>query len=177
MYAGDIRREPQENMGEIERIQTFVTDIDELLKIRDTHMRQLRAMKVEADILNRYSLDKQFDQEREKYLADQKALRAQIDEYMRGTDRTLFLLTGKRTIDEVRILATQLKVALSKISETAARYAEAQEDAKLYEDTDNTELRDALIKDLEVSEQVFNRSKEYANSLVPASYSPNESIL
>lgn len=158
-------------MTEIERVQAYVVDVDTVLRIRDDYYRQVRGLQLEAEVIGRAALDG-FEKQQQQALEETQMALNQADECFRVSQRMLFTLTGRETIDEARVHLTLVKTSLNKIAEARARQASATADKDAYTALKQEALEAVASRELEMADEEVAMFEKNAVALVPVSYTP-----
>lgn len=159
------------NMTNIEKLQSYIVDLETVLQHRDGFLRQIRSLDLEMELVGNNTLDK-FKNDTSEYLSSLHSQLLQADEYLRASQRKLTELSGKQSPEEARVLITELKVALNKIAESNTRLASAKADFAVYENSENEEIRNVVTRELADATADLEKYESYAFSLIPESYNP-----
>jgi di/tripeptidase len=158
-------------MDNLERLRTFVVDLDALLKQRDQYHRDLRAIHMETEVISRSALPG-MEQQKEMALQQGKAASLQADEAVRVTHRLLWELTGSDDVTEARKLLVSLKAAFNRVSEAQANVADTTMLLATTKDEDDPDYLANLRTVAATAIKELAAVSAYLESTVPSSYSP-----
>lgn len=149
---------------DITRVQLYLLDLESLLEMRDQHLRTLRGIQMEENLLGGDFFGNTFQEDRKRLLEQLKESRKEADDAIRAIDSILAVLS-----ENPREKVVELKVALNRVVEARAVLAEVEQAAELEPESISPE-RIGLTKDY------YNRVLQQAHNLVPKDYNPAANI-
>jgi hypothetical protein len=159
----------------IERVYTFVIDVESLLQLRESHFRTIRAIQMESEVIAKSSLP-QYEKEKVQALESNRLAMMQADESFRTCNNMLTQLTGEGDINEQRTLLMSIKAVLRRMNEAQSNEADSKFLANMLRDTDDADYTDNVRKQAAASAIDLSDTYEYVSGLIPAHYSVNKSI-
>lgn len=149
----------------IERVQKYLLDLEELLRMKDQHLQTMRGMQMEENLLGSDLFGNTFREDRQKLLEQIKESRKEASDAIEVIDTLLAALT-----DSPREKIIEVKVALNRVAEARALVAEIEQTAEIEPESISQER-------IELTRDFYNRVLEQTQNLVPASYDPNANLI